>query len=100
MRTNAGKVECPQLRSVIVRPANKICKLETLYGWPVATCKHSVHPGFKQQAMTRQDKKDSFLLKFKVDSSRVQNFLLRRKEEHWVHWVLGVGEVAQLESQL
>ena len=66
----------------------------------MATYKHSVHPDFKQQAMTRQDKKDSFLLKFKVDSSRVQNFLLRRKEEHWVHWVLGVGEVAQLESQL
>ena len=59
----------------------------------------SVHPDFKQQAMI-EDKKHSFLLKFKVDSSRVQNFLLRRKEEHWVHWVLGVGEVAQLESQL
>ena len=37
IRTNTGKVACPQLRSVIVRPGNKICKLEALFRWPPAS---------------------------------------------------------------
>ena len=80
---------------MIVRPANKICKLEALYGWPVATCKHSVHPDFKQQAMI-EDKKHSvplFYLSSKKTAVEFRTFYLEEKRSigyigswGWVRW--------------